>query len=264
MRAFQILTVSAVCAGVIAAKAEIVLAQSPAPSAETAQAVPAWKDEIVTILNRNRRYPATAQARREQGVAQIFFSIDRQGRVLQSRVLNSSGVEVLDEEALALIRRAEPFPPPPAALAGDHIDFRVPIRFTFRDAATTDVGVGSPEEAFVNDGLKKAELTRYAPSGKTRTLWFVHGADPDCSPWVSIEVKATKKPAHGTVEIVPTEAFPSFAMHNIRFKCNARKAAGFNVNYKSSAGYTGADEFTIFVIWPNGTAEEVLYKMDVR
>jgi len=33
--------------------------------------------------------------RREQGVAQVFFSLDRQGRVINSRVLRSSGASAL-------------------------------------------------------------------------------------------------------------------------------------------------------------------------
>jgi hypothetical protein len=36
--------------------------------------------------------------------------------------VRSSGVYVLDEEALALIRRAEPFPPPPQELAGCSVE----------------------------------------------------------------------------------------------------------------------------------------------
>ena len=40
----------------------------------------------------------------------MFFSLDRQGRVVDSRVVPSSGAAALDEEALALVRRAQPFP----------------------------------------------------------------------------------------------------------------------------------------------------------
>jgi protein TonB len=94
--------------------------------------VPTWKTQIVALLERNKRYPETAQSRREQGVAQVFFSLDRQGRVLESRVVRSSGANALDEEALALLRRAQPFPPPPRELAGDHIDLTVPIRFNLK------------------------------------------------------------------------------------------------------------------------------------
>jgi TonB family protein len=87
--------------------------------------------------SRAQRYPEEAQSRREQGVAQVFFSIDRQGRVLESRVVRSSGANALDEEALALLKRAEPFPPPPQELAGDHVDLTVPIRFNFTPPASS-------------------------------------------------------------------------------------------------------------------------------
>jgi len=54
-------------------------------------AVPTWKTQIVALLERNKRYPEAAQSRREQGIAQVFFSLDRQGRVIDSRVVRSSG-----------------------------------------------------------------------------------------------------------------------------------------------------------------------------
>ena len=95
-------------------------------------AVPTWKTQIVALLERNKRYPAAAQSRREQGVAQVFFSLDRQGRVINSRIARSSGANALDEEALALLRRAQPFPAPPRELPGEHVDLTVPIRFNLR------------------------------------------------------------------------------------------------------------------------------------
>jgi protein TonB len=95
-------------------------------------AVPTWKTQIVALLERNKRYPEVAQSRREQGVAQVFFSLDRQGRVIDSRVVRSSGATSLDEEALALLRRAQPFPAPPRELRGDHVDLTVPIRFNLK------------------------------------------------------------------------------------------------------------------------------------
>jgi protein TonB len=95
-------------------------------------AVPTWKTQIVALLERNKRYPAVAQSRREQGVAQVFFSLDRQGRVINSRIARSSGANALDEEALALLRRAQPFPAPPRELPGERVDLTVPIRFNLR------------------------------------------------------------------------------------------------------------------------------------
>jgi protein TonB len=95
-------------------------------------AVPTWKTQIVTLLERNKRYPETSQSRREQGIAQVFFSLDRQGRVVDSRIVRSSGAAALDQEALALLRRAQPFPAPPVELTGEHVDVTVPIRFNLK------------------------------------------------------------------------------------------------------------------------------------
>jgi hypothetical protein len=83
----------------------------------------------------------------------------------------------------------------------------------------------SAEEASMNEpeALVKKAATRYVPSGIVRTLWFLHGAYADCSPWDSIEVRTTKEPEHGTVEIVPSEGFGQFANNSVSAKCNGKK-----------------------------------------
>lgn len=96
---------------------------------DTSNAVATWKTQIVALLERNKRYPESAQARREQGVVQVLFSLDRNGRVIVSRVLRSSGSSLLDEEALALLLRAEPFSAPPPEAPGERVNLTVPIRF---------------------------------------------------------------------------------------------------------------------------------------
>jgi len=98
----------------------------------TSNAVPTWKTEILALLERNKRYPEAAQSRHQKGTAQVFFSLDRQGRVIDSRVVRSSGASALDDEALALLRRAQPFPPPPPELPGQRVDLSVPIRFNLK------------------------------------------------------------------------------------------------------------------------------------
>jgi protein TonB len=68
----------------------------------------------------------------EQGVAQLAFSIDRDDHVLSSRIVTSSGFAALDQETLALVQRAQPFPAPPPEVPGDEIKFMVPVRFSLR------------------------------------------------------------------------------------------------------------------------------------
>jgi periplasmic protein TonB len=103
-----------------------------APSGNPSQSLSSWKTQVVGLIERNKRYPAEAQARHEQGEAQLAFSIDRQGRVVSSRIARSSGSSALDQEALALPRRAQPFPPPPPELRGAQISLSVPIQFHIR------------------------------------------------------------------------------------------------------------------------------------
>jgi len=58
-----------------------------------------------------------------------MFRIDRRGHLLTSRIVQSSGSAALDEETLALAKRAQPFPAPPADVGDDQLSFLVPIRY---------------------------------------------------------------------------------------------------------------------------------------
>ena len=114
---------------------EVVAALPTAPvQGTTRQAeskkVQSWKIQVAAVLERNKRYPPDARARREQGVVQVAFSLDAQGRLLASRVQKGAGAVSLDEEAVALLRRA-PLPPPPAEL-GTRVELVVPIRFSLK------------------------------------------------------------------------------------------------------------------------------------
>lgn len=102
------------------------------PTSRQSNAVPQWSNRIAVLLERNKRYPATARARREEGTAHVAFVLDRQGHVVSARVERSSGYTLLDQEALDLIRRAQPFPALPAEVADTHVSLTVPIRFAIR------------------------------------------------------------------------------------------------------------------------------------
>ena len=102
------------------------------PDAKNSEAVVTWRTQVLALIERNKRYPAAAQARREQGTAQVSFTLDRKGMVVDSHVTRSSGASALDEEAVALLKRAQPFPVPPANLQSDLVVVRLPIRFTVK------------------------------------------------------------------------------------------------------------------------------------
>jgi periplasmic protein TonB len=77
-----------------------------------------------------RRFIRTAAAARYgSGKLWIGFVLDRDGRVLSSKLEKPSGNTALDREALELINRANPFPPFPAAKLDMQEAFSAPIAF---------------------------------------------------------------------------------------------------------------------------------------
>jgi protein TonB len=104
-----------------------------APNAKDSEAVVTWRTKVLALIEKNKRYPEAARPRREQGTAQVSFALDRKGMVGNARVIQSSGSSALDEEAVALLKRAEPFPAPPATFPGEFVVVRsLPIRFTLK------------------------------------------------------------------------------------------------------------------------------------
>lgn len=95
---------------------------SSAPSTSPAS----WKGELMAHLNRYKRYPPGAGA----GTASVAFIINRSGEVLSARLIGPSGDGALDEEAVALVRRASPVPAPPPDFGSGSITLTVPIRFS--------------------------------------------------------------------------------------------------------------------------------------
>jgi protein TonB len=95
-------------------------------------ATPKWIGKISVLLERHKRYPEAARRRREAGVTAVAFSVNRSGQVLTSRIIQSSGSAVLDNEALATLMRVQPLPQVPAGIPGDTVDVTISLRFEHR------------------------------------------------------------------------------------------------------------------------------------
>ena len=81
-------------------------------------------------MQRYKRYPSEALARREEGVVLLRFSLDRNGQVLARSIARSSGYADLDEEVMNMIVRADPLPVFPANMPQARLELTVPIRFS--------------------------------------------------------------------------------------------------------------------------------------
>lgn len=98
-------------------------------AAPPSDAEQAWEGRILARLERNKRYPAAAQAAGQQDTVYLRLSIDRRGRLLDAAIKRSSGFALLDSETLELARRAGPYPQPPASVPGERIVRVVPVEF---------------------------------------------------------------------------------------------------------------------------------------
>nr|WP_246505332.1 TonB family protein [Microvirga antarctica] len=103
-------------------------ATSPIPGALSAVAQASWRSSLLAHLNRHKRFPAGASG---GGTATVAFTISQTGQVLSARLMRSSGDPVLDLEAVALVKRANPVPPPPpeAARNAPSLTLTVPVRY---------------------------------------------------------------------------------------------------------------------------------------
>ena len=60
-----------------------------------------------------KRYPKSAAARHATGLAMVSFIIDSSGGLVYQTLARSSGQSDLDAEAMAAVKSAAPYPPPP-------------------------------------------------------------------------------------------------------------------------------------------------------
>lgn len=104
---------------------------APPANRTSSDAEATWEALLLAHLEKHRRYPSAARARRDQGVAHVRFAMNRQGQVLSAAILKSSGSAPLDRAALDTIRRAQPLPPIPNDRP-DILELTVPVEFFLR------------------------------------------------------------------------------------------------------------------------------------
>jgi protein TonB len=85
-----------------------------AGTAFAADAPPAYTKTVMTQVSGKVEYPKMAKMRHQEGVVTIQLTIDGSGAA-QASVEKSSGIESLDNAALAAANAAAPFPAPPEA-----------------------------------------------------------------------------------------------------------------------------------------------------
>jgi periplasmic protein TonB len=83
---------------------------------------------ISAWLEAHKRYPESARERGEEGGVKLRFRVDRFGRVLDYRLLESTGYADLDGGIDQMMRGAQ-LPPFPAGMTASEIEVSVKLRF---------------------------------------------------------------------------------------------------------------------------------------
>ena len=95
-------------------------------------ALKAYAAQVRRQLERHKKYPPAALSKKISGQAVVSLTLNRQGVILSSALARSSGQAVLDEEVMALLRRASPLPPMPKELPQAVLALTIPINFSVR------------------------------------------------------------------------------------------------------------------------------------
>jgi TonB family protein len=86
-----------------------------------------WVNKLVAHLDKHLIYPQE----RDNKAAKITLGLelDRLGHVVAASIVEGSGDPVFDQAALAMVKRSDPVPKPPPAVADEGLKFTLPVVF---------------------------------------------------------------------------------------------------------------------------------------
>lgn len=91
-----------------------------------------YQDMVKQRIEQARRYPLWAKKQGIEGITQLYFIVLPNGAGYDVKIIRSSGSSVLDEEAVATVKRASPFPSVPKEISSFSVGMEVAIVFSFR------------------------------------------------------------------------------------------------------------------------------------
>ncbi len=103
-------------------------AAEPLDAVATAQ----YEQLLVAWLEKHKKYPRRAKRLRIEGRGMLRIRIDSTGRIQQVTLEQRTGNRLLDEAALDMAQRADPFPPIPENDPRRELEFIIPVVFALR------------------------------------------------------------------------------------------------------------------------------------
>jgi protein TonB len=86
-----------------------------------------YLNQIRDMIEKQRSYPEVGNPMQLSGTAIYELRLNRNGEIVSVILLRSTGAGPLDLEGQRIVRRAGPFPPVPANIAGDPVSLRLDL-----------------------------------------------------------------------------------------------------------------------------------------
>ena len=96
------------------------------------EAILRYQDMVKQRIEEVRKYPSWAKRQGIEGNVYLSFIVLSNGLSKDTEIIHPSGSKILDEEAVATIKRANPFPPIPKEITQDFVFIEVTIVFTLK------------------------------------------------------------------------------------------------------------------------------------
>jgi protein TonB len=108
-------------------------APAPALEAPDAATLAQYRLQLIGAAKRYKRYPRVAMDNNWEGRVELRMVIGANGMIASLAVRSGTGHDVLDQQALDMIRKAKPLTPIPAALRGREFTVDIPVIFSLKE-----------------------------------------------------------------------------------------------------------------------------------
>ena len=99
------------------------------PSAPDLGLLKAYGSVLAQAIGQRKSYPRLARMRNWQGTTELKLQIGTDAKLKGITVVRSSGFDLLDEQAVTMVKQTVPFPDVPEALRGREFAIAVPVVF---------------------------------------------------------------------------------------------------------------------------------------
>jgi protein TonB len=108
----------------------------PVVAAPSPELLAGYGSSVSRLLARYREYPRVALMRGWEGTVTMRLRVAPGGKLIDAKVEGSSGHQVLDAQALEMVKRVPELPPPPESLRDREFGVLVPVVFRLQNGGS--------------------------------------------------------------------------------------------------------------------------------